>query len=432
MRLEYRDGALRYEGGETSNTIPDTTIASRLAASFRTRAFVFHAERPVIGRGNLSNHGNLVPDASNLPQALNRLQTTNEPRFAKLQQHVKEVFPHLEGLDARTDGAEAEVWMWPIAKTTERPDLAVRLVESGTGVGQALGILTVVVSAPPSTIVIDEPQSFLHPGAIRRLFAVLNRYPQHQYIVVTHSPAVIAAAEPKAIGLVRRTNAGSTVANVAQTSQSALRELLAEVGASFADVFGADRVLWVEGPTEVEAFRHILRERLGEPPQGLEVVPVRSVDELGGRDVERILDVYRRVMAHGATLLPRANFVFDGEHQEKLEKRGSRWFRCLPVRNFETFLLDADSIVEWLGEKRECLHGPIDREVVAAWLEERDAGDDTDGAKVLRDLLRELSKAKCEFKKPEDSVRLTEIVLRRASARFDRLIELLRPIVSSD
>lgn len=75
--------------------------------------------------------------------------------------------------------------MWPVRKDTEREDLAVRLVDSGTGVGQTLGILTVVVASEPSTIVIDEPQSFLHPGAIRRLFDVLRCYPQHQYVVVT-------------------------------------------------------------------------------------------------------------------------------------------------------------------------------------------------------------------------------------------------------
>jgi len=47
----------------------------------------------------------------------------------------------------------------------------VPLSESGTGVGQVLAILYVVFTSEyPRTIVIDEPQSFLHPGAVRKLF----------------------------------------------------------------------------------------------------------------------------------------------------------------------------------------------------------------------------------------------------------------------
>ena len=64
----------------------------------------------------------------------------------------------------------------------DREDLTVPLSEAGTGVGQVLSILTVVLEADhPTLILLDEPQSFLHPGAIRKLIEILKRYPRHQY-----------------------------------------------------------------------------------------------------------------------------------------------------------------------------------------------------------------------------------------------------------
>src|SRR5262249_35224746 len=62
-----------------------------------------------------------------------------------------------------------------------------------------LAIVYVIVTADyPHVMLLDEPQSFLHPGAARKLIDVLARYPQHQYIVATHSSAIISACDPRA------------------------------------------------------------------------------------------------------------------------------------------------------------------------------------------------------------------------------------------
>jgi predicted ATPase len=79
------------------------------------------------------------------------------------------------------------------------------LSECGTGIGQVLAMLYVVLTAEvPRTIIIDEPQSFLHPGAIRKLLDILKGYPQHQFIVSTHSSVVATASNPKTLLLLRK------------------------------------------------------------------------------------------------------------------------------------------------------------------------------------------------------------------------------------
>mgnify|MGYP002774947195 CR=1 FL=1 len=70
----------------------------------------------------------------------------------------------------------------------------------GTEISQVLAILYIVVTSQDSrAIITDEPQSFLHPGATRDLIEIIKIFPQHQYFITTHSPAIIGAAEPSTI-----------------------------------------------------------------------------------------------------------------------------------------------------------------------------------------------------------------------------------------
>ena len=55
----------------------------------------------------------------------------------------------------------------------------------------------------PQVILIDEPQSFLHPGAVRKLIEILRQHPQHQFIITTHSPTAVTAADPDVLLLLR-------------------------------------------------------------------------------------------------------------------------------------------------------------------------------------------------------------------------------------
>ncbi|MCC0179139.1 ATP-binding protein [Waterburya agarophytonicola K14] len=102
------------------------------------------------------------------------------------------------------DKNEVELRIWSIDPETDRDDLAFPLEACGTGVSQVLAILYVVItSKEPRTIIIDEPQSFLHPGAARKLIEILQDFPQHQYFISTHSPSIISAANPSTITLLK-------------------------------------------------------------------------------------------------------------------------------------------------------------------------------------------------------------------------------------
>src|SRR5207248_195727 len=94
--------------------------------------------------------------------------------------------------------------VWNHDPSTQRIDLAVPLNECGTGLGQVLAILYVVLTSDlPQTIIIDEPQTFLHPGAARALVEILKDFSHHQFIIATHSPTIVSVARPANLILVQ-------------------------------------------------------------------------------------------------------------------------------------------------------------------------------------------------------------------------------------
>jgi predicted ATPase len=185
-----------------------------LANYVRDQIYLFNAVRFPADEYDTGGNGELASDASNLAQVLDLLYR-NKARWERFFDQVKQVLPQVEAvtfIPSSKEGGKVQARIWNLPESTERIDLTVLLSESGTGVAQVLAILYVVfTSDKPRIIIIDEPQSFLHPGAIRKLFEILNSYPQHQYIITTHSPTVVVAAGPSALFLIRKVTEESIV-----------------------------------------------------------------------------------------------------------------------------------------------------------------------------------------------------------------------------
>jgi hypothetical protein len=66
------------------------------------------------------------------------------------------------------------------------------------------------------------------------------------------------------------------------------------VGASLTDVFAAEHVLWVEGPTEAEIFRLLSFDASPRPPR-LAILPLLHTADLQGQFAELVVEVYNRL-----------------------------------------------------------------------------------------------------------------------------------------
>jgi len=141
--------------------IPDLSIHGRALQ---------HRECP------FGNNAVLAANAQNLPEVLNVLQA-NTAKFQVFNDLVREFFSRSstypcalslrtgpsDHLAARPRNAERRcscppdsVWF------RRRPD--------------SCDLYVVMTSVHPQVIIIDEPQNFLHPGAVRKLIEVLKRY----------------------------------------------------------------------------------------------------------------------------------------------------------------------------------------------------------------------------------------------------------------
>ncbi len=427
----------------------------------RSRIYGFHAQRFNIGESPFGANATLSANASNLPEVLSVLQGSNPARFARFNELVKQIFPSICQISVVNRGnTRVEIVVWTEDSSRQRDDLVIPLQESGTGVGQVLAILYVVINANfPTTILIDEPNSFLHPGAARKLIEILRRdFSGHQYIVSTHSVEIIRTANPETLTLIRWEKPRSVLEQFKAEEITDVQRCLVEVGAKLSDVFGADEILWVEGYTEEECYRLILDALVKEPVLGISIVAVKNTGDFENRHLSASLiwDIYKRLSDSNALIPPAVAFVFDREGRtqkdmEDLDRKSGGRVRFLSRRMYENYLISPEALEAIMADLTTVKETPIGKDKIVGWLTDNGGKKDyisdssehvditnsiwlanVDGAKLMDDLFDDLSGAKEQYRKTVHSVQLTEWLIKNKAEVFDELVNLLKNILGVD
>jgi hypothetical protein len=405
-----------------------------MVQAFTQEVYRFSAERLNVGTSPHGPNDRLASDARNLPEVLNILQS-NPERFRKFSEYVTEIFPTITKVTVRpapSSNGAVEILVWQLDPKSERDDLAMPLARCGTGVGQVLAMLYVAkTSEQARTIIIDEPGSFLHPGAARALIRILKQFPQHQYIIATHSPEIIAELSDAPVSIVKWENGKSKVDQFDESSAAVASLALAEIGAKLSDVFGFDRVLWVEGQSDASTLVAIL-ELAKRAQRQLAILPVRNTGAFQRRKLAEVIGIYRTLAMGGALLPPAALFLFDRDGRstseiQDLERESKGQIRFLTRRMIENYLLHIAAIAELisvLGEGHDVpavsttdVHqwvikngnsfAPNGTQVLSEeWLRA------VDGAKLLARAVSDLSDQRLEYRKVIHTPMLARIVFK--------------------
>src|SRR5262249_44404099 len=150
-------------------------------AVLQQKSYLFEAYRHPASRCPYGASTVLVPNASNLGEVLSNLQG-RPTTYRKFMDLVRRVLPLVKWVSTNAISAnEVEIRVWNVDESLERMDLSVPIAEAGTGVGQVLAILYVVTQSAGNLIIIDEPNSFLHPGAAKTLISILLEHSLHQF-----------------------------------------------------------------------------------------------------------------------------------------------------------------------------------------------------------------------------------------------------------
>jgi len=429
-------------------------LPAPLANVLRQKIYTFRAERFGIGQSEIGPISVLNSDGSNLPQVLHHLSTSNPPQFQEYMHAIRDIFPEITLITIPPiSNSSAQILLWGTDPADQRADLAIPLSESGTGVGQVMAILYVVLTSRlPQTIIIDEPQSFLHPGAIRKLFELMlgfaRRY-QHQYIITSHSPLALMSAEPQALILVRKREGESVVEEVDATKTQQQQLFLTEIGASLSDLFGVDRVLWVEGPTEARAFQAIISELMQRPLAGTAVLSVVATGDLDKKGPTSVWAIYERLSTGAGVIPPAIGFIFDRElrserNHRRIESDSRHLISFTTRRMYENYLLKIEAIAAVMDSLPGFRPTPVTSQEIQSWLDTH-AWDEkyfsrlpreeeripelwvteVHAADILSDLFTHFSETRYYYEKVEYGLTLTRWLIENAPAELQEIVELL-------
>ena len=443
-RGDYGKVSAKFDGAG-SRPEDDSNLQRALFGRFIKGVYCFRAERMNIGEAPAGPSRELAADGSNLPQVISQL-AQNHALMTRYMKHVQRVLPHVCAVTAPAmsqDRVKALIWHEGIS--FEREDLAVPLAESGTGISQVLAILYVVLEQRrPQVVLIDEPSSFLHPGAVSELMSIIRENDRHRYVIATHNPGVVVGSGAPSVYLLSKNSSESILEEISAEDMSAQRRILSSVGARLGDVFGPDALIWVEGPTEENCFPLIWAHFVGEFPSGVAFRSVVNTGDFQSKRAQMVADVYRRLSSAVALIPPALGFVFDSERLSE-EEKGRLIAKCgedlyfIPARMYENYLLVSEAVASVISangcsvsvdEVRDWAR----REGAAEHFDSEEVCPHADGANILKRLFRQVSEAKgfaVEYRKVQHGVELTEAILDTAPARFSEVRQLLEQVAKT-
>lgn len=427
----------RLSSRDNSGNVLEILLANKL----RDRLYLFKAERFNLGQSSITANKNLSAGAENLAQVLHVLQTSNPQRFKIFNELVSKVFPKIRQITVPPSATNhAQILIWSHDPESERDDLAIPLSESGTGIGNVLAMLYVVLNSEyPQVLLIDEPQSFLHPGAVRALIEIFKMKSEHQYILTTHSPAILSMTNAP---IYQITNDGkeSSVKVISQNESAELMLVLEDLGARLSDVFGADKILWVEGATEEKCFQLIVDHFSKEPIWGLSIIGVSATGDFQGKFADRIYGIYSKLSTASALIPPAVGFIFDSEQQsdktkEDLRRRSRYMVHFLPRRMFENYLLDPESIFKTLIGVDDYPIKDLSTEKITNFILSQNPSAFTEnwfaeehGAELLDKIIKYFSDGTFSYEKIKHGTLITKKILEIKPEIFREIFDLIQKI----
>jgi energy-coupling factor transporter ATP-binding protein EcfA2 len=446
-RKGFRVHQMAHGGTDDASPHFDAVLASR--------TYYFDAQRIPQNDFVFGNATQLSTDAANLAQMLIILQA-NRSEYAEYVAQVRRVIPLIKWVSvvpSARNPQNVEIRIWNVDESTGRDDLTIPLAECGTGIGQVLSILYVVLKSEGNVIVVDEPNSFLHPRAAKALVGIFREDHKNQYIITTHSPEVIVASEPERLFVLGFADERTSVRVVDRSDLSNARHALDEIGSRLSDVFGADRVLWVEGPTEVECFPLLLRAVGRDVGGGVAIASLRNTGDLESRHGEVIADIYRNLSKAHVVLPTPIAVVFDGDksgmaNKEILKRAFGDVLRFLSRRCYENYLINDAAVSAVLNMQKSFQESPTNEEAVQKWIAAhgKDAAfkasqhepysaewlSNVDAPRLLDALFQELSASKEIYRKTVHSVELTRWLVQNDRPAIQELIEFVAALVPED
>ena len=414
--------------------------------NIRNKLFRFEAQRVFDPSSEPKPNMALQSNASNLPQVVHEWKSGDDDNFYEYLSLIQRVIPDVSTVLSPPMGNNRvglEIRFGGSGSAAQHLDIPYQ--SCGDGIRHILAMLYALVRYKDSVVVVvDEPQSFLHPGALRALLSIFHEYDRHQYFLTTHSPSALAAVHEKTILHVERKDMRSRVRALDAKDTKALGETFRSLGMMPSDYLGVDAIVWVEGPTDKRCFPLIL-EAAGLQVEGIRFIPIAEIGDPTGKSAKKHGALLEAV-AKDVGLLPREVVcVHDGDKAKDLvnadTERDVR-IETLPRQNFESYFLNYPEILESVLKENATECSPIhEGKSVREWMTENNGGhalDDeewlktVDGANFLHDMFNCLGKIDYKRNKPAYGEEITRCILADNPNHFQEIVDLITSILEKD
>ena len=327
-------------------------------------------------------------DGSDLAEVIYTHLNENTREYGHLTSLMKSMFSEIDGILTVPSGKN-------VVTLSLRDNFAnenIPLNECGTGIAQALHLASMILFSEPGKIfLIDEPHVYLHPGAEKSLAQFIRSHDEHKYVIATHSPLFIQAVKPDVVYLVTRDSKGTRVKESLSGLESK-RVLLNELGINLGDLSLAEKIIFVEGKTDVDIIGEML-ERAGFPRSNYNYV----IFGLGESDIS---DQLKDLLVQLKTIVHLPYMIYlDGDKKSggRMPKEMKDRVTYCPELDIEGVLLrDPEAILSGLDNIASALglspSSPIQVDLIKRSIDEvKKRQPDQKGIKIMTNLFNEIS-----------------------------------------
>jgi len=244
-----------------------------------------------------------------------------------------------------------------------------------------------------SIVVLDEPETYMHPDMQRRLLTLLRRGTYEQVIISTHSPELISDARPTELLPVNKGSARASFASSIPEAQQVINRVGSRYNIELARLVGSRKLLLLEGRDDKE-YLGLLYEALFPAAEGqLDLIPSLPI---GGWDGFDAATQFAAALCQQQKNM-RVYCFLDRDHHamEEIDKRLERasdrkvHLHVWELKEIESYLLVASAIArhlnragcdvaeskveEWLLQESDLLEDATFDLISTAWLKRNKA-----------------------------------------------------------